>query len=209
MTLRVEQGFVGETREAIVDVKDGKLYMCYNLDRKGRPKSFTTSKDGNNDRLMIFVPDEDPREVIKTIAARSEKKWLAFRDEDANFFNGTGPAKGETIISPRFTLVGRDGVNLDRNKIVLDMLYENGREDPGSKEQFFKPRKKDPSTKLDNVKITEQIFRRFGETIIETGRAVASKKNQKGSVWDVRYTSVWVREQNQWQLVSEQQTPVK
>jgi uncharacterized protein (TIGR03067 family) len=210
MTLRIEEGFPGMTREAIVDVKDGKLLLCYNLDGKGRPKSFVTTKDGNNDRSMVFVPSDDPREAAKEIKALSEKKWLAFRDEDATFFNGS--ANSERIVSPRFTLIGRDGVSQDRNKVVLDMCYENGREEPpkvSSPEPFYKPKKKDPQNKIDSVMISEQALQRFGDSIIETGRSVATRKDQEAPVWDVRYTSVWVREKNQWRLVSEQQTPVK
>ena len=205
ITLRTEKGFVGETREAIIGLKDGKLYMVYNLDKKGRPKDFTTAKDGNNDRLMVFVPSYDPREVTKEIKALSEKKWLAFQEEDAAFFNGG-------ITGPRFTFIGRDGVSLDRYKLVLDLSFENGRQEPpkeSSPEPFYKPKKKDPKNKIDAVKISEQAFKRFGDTVIETGRSVATRKDQKEPVWDVRYTSVWTREQNQWRLVSEQHTTVR
>lgn len=209
ITLRTEKGFVGETREAIIGVKEGKLYMVYNLDKKGRPKDFTTSKEGNNDRLMVFVPSYDPRDVTKEIKALSEKKWLAFQDEDAAFFGGS--ANGGEITSPRFTFIGRDGVSLDRNKMVLDMLYENGREEVPKVggDGFYKPKKKDPKNKIDSVKVSEQALRRFGDSIIETGRSVATRKDQKEPVWDVRYTTVWTREQSKWRLVSEQHTTVR
>lgn len=201
ITLTTEKPFAGETRDAIIGVKDGKLLICYNLDTKGRPKDFVTNKEGNNDRLMAFVPSHDPREVTKEIKSLSEKKWLAFQEEDAAFF-------GEQLSSPRMTFIGRDGFGQDRYKLWLDMSFENGRGEPPPTGWVAK--KKDPSNKIDSVKISEQALKAFGDTVIETGRSVATRKDHAEPVWDVRYTSVWVRDKkNQWQLVSEQHTNAK
>ena len=200
VTLTTEKPVPGETREAIIGVKDGKLYLVYNLDKKGRPKDFTTGKEGNNDRLMVFVPSNDPREVTKEIKALSEKKWLAFRDEDAEFFNGK-------LTSPRMTFTGRDGVIQDRYKLWLDLSFENGRGEPPPTGWVAK--KKDPKAKIDSVKVSEQALKVFGDTVIETGRSVATRKDQREPVWDVRYTSVWVREKKQWLLAGEQHTAVR
>ncbi len=207
ITLTTEKPFAGETRDAIIGVKDGKLLICYNLDTKGRPKDFVTNKEGNNDRFMAFVPSDDPREVITAIKALSEKKWLAFRDEDGNFFNAPP-------VSERMTFIGRDGLLQNRGQLVTDLWFENGREEPppgvSSPEPFYKPRKKDPNNMIDAVKISEQKLRLFGDTVIETGRSLATRANQEAAVWNVRYTSVWVRDKKkQWQLMSDQHTNVK
>jgi uncharacterized protein (TIGR03067 family) len=200
ITLTTEKPVPGETREAIIGVKDGKLFMVYNLDKKARPKDFTTAKDGNNDRLMVFVPSYDPREVTKEVKALSEKKWLAFQEEDAAFFNGQ-------LTSPRMMFIGRDGFSQDRYNLWLDLSFENGRGEPPPTGWVAK--KKDPKNKIDSVKISEQTLKAFGDTVIETGRSVANRKDQKEPVWDVRYTSVWVRKNKEWQLVSEQHTTAR
>lgn len=206
ITLTTEKPVPGETREAIIGVKEGKLLICYNLDTKGRPKDFVTSTEGNNDRLMLFVPAEDPREVITAIKNNSEKKWLAFQNEDGEFFNGP-------LVNERLTFIGRDGLLQSRYQLVMDLWFENGREEPpkvSSPEPFYKPKKKDPKNKIDAVKISEQKIRIVGDTVIETGRSVATRASQKEAVWDVRYTSVWGRYgKSEWQLMSEQQTNLK
>lgn len=156
---------------------------------------------------MLFVPAEDPREVIKAIKTNSEKKWLAFRDEDVDFLVN-GP-----LLNERSTLIGRDGFVFSRSLLINDMAFENGREEPpkvSSPEPFYKPKKKDPKNKIDAVKISEQKIRIVGDTVIETGRSVATRASQEEAVWDVRYTSVWGRYgKSEWQLMSEQQTTVK
>jgi uncharacterized protein (TIGR03067 family) len=65
MNLTITKNFVGVTSEAIVDLRDGQLRLCYNLDKKGRPKAFATKEDGNNDRHMVFVKSVDPVVIRK------------------------------------------------------------------------------------------------------------------------------------------------
>jgi hypothetical protein len=73
MNLTITKGFVGETRDAIVEVRDDQLRLCYNLDKKGRPKEFAT-KDGDHDRSMIV--GDQPRLVISPRLAASRRSGV-------------------------------------------------------------------------------------------------------------------------------------
>ncbi len=67
----------------------------------------------------------------------------------------------------------------------------------------------DAANKVDEVKISEQNITMYSEAAVETGRATAIKKDVEAPVWDIRYTTTWVREDGKWYLVSEHQSPVK
>jgi hypothetical protein len=45
-----------------------------------------------------------------------------------------------------------------------------------------------------------------GETAVETGRAVGTKKDLNEPVWDVLYTATWVRKDGKWWVVNEHQS---
>ena len=67
MMLTVTKNFPGARADAIVDIRDGRLYLCYGGIGK-EPTSFTT-KEGDNNRSMVFVKSVDPAEIKKAVEA--------------------------------------------------------------------------------------------------------------------------------------------
>jgi len=184
MLLTVTRNFPGARADAIVDIRDGKLYLCYGGIGKG-PTSFTT-KEGDNNRSMVFVKSVDPAEVRKGIEAVSEKKWKTVREHKLQGII-------ELTLLSKFTFIGRDGKRLTLIENFLDFTTLWTKE----------------AKEFDAVTVSEQSIIVYGDTAIETGRAVATMKDVKEPAWDVRYTTTWVREDGKWYLASEQQTAVK
>jgi len=181
MKLTVTKNFVGAKADAIVDIRDGKLYLCYGKE----PKSFTT-KEGENNRSMVFVKAVYPGEVRKGVETVSEKKWKAVREHKLQGII-------ELTLQSKFTFIGRDGKRLMLVENFLDFATLLNKE----------------AKEFDAVAVSEQSITVYGNAAIETGRAVATKKDAKEPAWDVRYTTTWVREDGKWYLASEQQTPAK
>jgi len=176
MNLTITKGFAGESCEAIVEVRDGQLRLCYNLEKKGRPKTFET-KEGENNRSMTFVKTGDPAESQAAVQAVSEKKWKARRDQN--------PEPFMELMRLKYTRTGPSGKTRD----VGEALFEYN----------------DPKSKVGAVVVTDQQITIYGDTAVETGRATGTKKDAKTPVWDVRYTMTWVKEDGQWALVNEHQ----
>jgi uncharacterized protein (TIGR03067 family) len=181
MKLTVTKNFVGAKADAIVDIRDGKLYLCYGKE----PKSFTT-KEGENNRSMVFVKAVYPGEVRKEVEAVSEKKWMAVREHKLGGII-------ELTLQSKFSFIGRDGKRLTFVENFLDFATLLNKE----------------AKEFDAVAVSEQSITLYGDAAIETGRAVATNKDAKEPAWDVRYTTTWVREDGKWYLASEQQTAVK
>jgi len=180
MNLTITKGFVGESREAIVEVRDGQLRLCYNLDKKGRPKAFET-KEGDNNRSMTFVKSVDPADAQAAIKAASEKKWNARRDQN--------PGPFMELMRLKYTRTGPSGKTRDVGATM--------------------PEYTEPKNKVDAVVVSDQQITIYGDTAVETGRATATKKDGKAPAWDVRYTMTWVKEDGTWCLVSEHQSPAE
>jgi uncharacterized protein (TIGR03067 family) len=180
MNVTITKGFAGETRDAIVEVRDGQLRLCYNLDKKGRPKEFAT-KDGDNNRSMIFVKSVDPADAQAAIKAASDKKWNALRDQNPGAFM--------ELMRLKYTRTGPSGKTRD----VGEALFEYN----------------EPKNKVDAVVVSDQQITIYGDTAVETGRATATKKELQAPVWDIRYTLTWVKEDGRWCLVSEHQSQAK
>ena len=120
----------------------------------------------------------------RKVEAASQKRWRAVRDQD--------PAAYNTLVhDAQFNRTGPDVKRRDYSAVVFETLN-------------------DPKKKLDAVTVSEQIIAILGgETAIETGRAVGTKKDLKEPVWEVLYTATWVRKDGKWWVVNEHQTPVK
>jgi len=135
---------------------------------------------------MVFVRDVDPAEAIKAVKAASEKKWITIRDQQAKEVNDLIGPKGRCVWTKR------DGTRLDstgENWFAFVALFTT------------------KANQVDAVTISEQKITPYGDTAIETGRAVATKKDAKDPVWDVRYTTTWVQADGKWYLASEHQSP--
>ncbi len=178
MKLTVTKNFVGATASAIVDIRDGKLYLCY-----GKEPTLFTTKEGDNNRSMVFVKSVDPAEVRKGVEAVSEKKWKAVREHNLQGLI-------ELTLQSKFTFIGRDGKRLMLVENFLDLTTIWTKE----------------AKEFDTVAVSEQSIVVYGDAVVETGRAVATKKDAKEPAWDVRYTTTWVREDGKWYLASEHQT---
>jgi uncharacterized protein (TIGR03067 family) len=176
MKLTITKGFVGVTADAIVEIRDGKLLLCYGKE----PTSFVT-KEGENNRSMVFVKSVDPGIVRKEVETASEKRWQAIRDQYWDGYIAMALVK-------EFIRTGPDA----KRRTLNDLVFESS-----------------PKKKLDAVTVSDQIFRILGDTVVESGRAVGTKKDVKEPVWDVWYTTTWIREDGKWRMVNEHQSPAK
>lgn len=176
MKLTTTKGFVGFKADAIVEIRDGKLLLCYGKE----PNSFVT-KEGENNRSMVFAKSVDPGIFRKEVEAISEKRWQAIRDLDSAAYQ-------KLMLNAEFIRTGPDAKRRIWNGVVGET---------------FAP----PNKKLDAVTVSDQVVRIVGDTAVETGRAVGTRKDVKEPVWDVRYTATWVREEGKWWIVSEHQSP--
>jgi hypothetical protein len=120
----------------------------------------------------------------RKVEAASKKRWQAVRDQDPAEYN-------KLVQDAQFNRTGPDAKRRDYSAVVFETL--NG-----------------PKKKLDAVTVSDQVIVVLGgETAIETGRAVGTKKDLKEPVWDVLYTATWVRKDGKWWIVNEHQTPAK
>jgi len=127
--------------------------------------------------------DADSIEGRKVVAA-SQKRWQAVRDQDVVAYN-------TLVQDAEFNRTGPDAKRRDYSAVVFETLN-------------------DPKKKLDAVTVSDQVIVVLGgETALETGRAVGTKKDVKEPVWDVLYTATWVRKDGKWWIVNEHQTPSK
>lgn len=181
MNLTVTKNFPGAKADAIVEIRDGKLLLCYGGFGKG-PTSFVT-KEGENNRSMVFIKSIDPGILQKEVEAVSEKRWQAIRDLDSAAYQ-------KLMLNAEFIRTGPDA----KRRIWNDVVFET-----------FAP----PNKKLDAVTVSDQVVRIVGDTATETGRAVGTRKDVNEPVWDVRYTATWVREDGKWWIISEHQSPAK
>lgn len=120
----------------------------------------------------------------RKVEAASQKRWQAIRDQDVAAYN-------TLVQDAEFNRTGPDAKRRDYTAVVFETLN-------------------DPKKKLDSVTVSDQVIVVLGgETAVETGRAVGTKKDLKEPVWDVLYTATWVRKDGKWWVVNEHQTPAK
>ena len=132
---------------------------------------------------IMEKPDVDSIEGRKVEAA-SQKRWQAIRDQD--------PAAYNTLVQDaEFHRTGPDAKRRDYTAVMFETLN-------------------DPKKKLDAVTVSDQVIVVLGgETAVETGRAVGTKKDLNEPVWDVLYTATWVRKDGRWWVVNEHQIPAR
>jgi len=104
MKLTITKNFPGVTADAIVEMRDGKLLLCYGKE----PTSFVT-KEGENNRSMVFVKSVDPAEIQGEIKALSDKRW-------ASLSEGKLQILINLCLDSRFTLTNGDGKQLSLTK---------------------------------------------------------------------------------------------
>lgn len=120
----------------------------------------------------------------RKVEAASRTRWEAVRDQDVIRYN-------TLVQDAEFSRTGPDAKRRDYSAVVFETLN-------------------DPNKKLDAVTVSDQVIVVLGgETAIETGRAVGSRKSLKEPVWDVLYTATWVRKDGQWWIVNEHQSVAK
>lgn len=120
----------------------------------------------------------------RKVEAASQKRWQSICDQDLVTYN-------TLVFDAEFNRTGPDAKRRDYTAVVFETLN-------------------DPTKKLDAVTVSDQMIVVLGgETAIETGRAVGTKKDLKDPVWDVLYTATWVRKDGKWWVVNEHQTPGK
>ena len=120
----------------------------------------------------------------RKVEAASQKRWQAIREQDPVAYN-------TLVQDAEFNRTGPDAKRRDYSAVVFETLN-------------------DPNKKLEMVTVSEQVIVVLGgETAIETGRAVGTKKDLKEPVWDVLYTATWVRKDGKWWIVNEHQSPAK
>ncbi len=120
----------------------------------------------------------------RKVATASQKRWQAVRDQDVAAYN-------TVVFDAEFNRTGPDAKRRDYTAIAFETLN-------------------DPKKKLDAVTVSDLVIVVLGgETAIETGRAVGTKKGLKEPVWDVLYTATWVRKDGKWWIVNEHQSPAK
>ena len=120
----------------------------------------------------------------RKVEAASQKRWQAVRDQDVHAYN-------TLVFNAEFNRTGPDAKRRDYSAVAMETLN-------------------DPKKKLDAVTVSDQVIVVLGgETAIETGRAVGSKKDLKEPVWDVIYSATWVRKDGKWWIVNEHQSPAK
>jgi uncharacterized protein (TIGR03067 family) len=181
MKLTITKNFPGVTADAIVEIRDGKLLLCYGKE----PTSFVT-KEGENNRSMVFVKSVDPAEIQGEIKALSEKRW-------ASLSEGKLQILVNLCLDSRFTLTTGDGKQLALTKDFFEFtkLWDS------------------KANGLDRIDVTDRSYTILSDTAIETGRAEATKAGRKDAVWVVRYTTTWARDDGKWYLVGEHQSPAK
>ena len=120
----------------------------------------------------------------RKVEAASQKRWQAIRDQD--------PAAYNTLVQDaEFHRTGPDAKRRDYTAVMFETLN-------------------DPKKKLDAVTVSDQVIVVLGgETAVETGRAVGTKKDLNEPVWDVLYTATWVRKDGRWWVVNEHQIPAR
>jgi hypothetical protein len=120
----------------------------------------------------------------RKVEAASRKRWEAVRDQDFAAFH-------TLVQDAEFNRTGPDRKRRDYTAVVRETLSA-------------------PEQKLDDLTVLDQkIVVLGGETAIETGRAVGTKKDREDPVWDIDYTATWVRKDGTWWIVSEHQSPAK
>jgi len=120
----------------------------------------------------------------RKVEAASQKRWQAIRDQDLVAYN-------TLVFDAEFNRTGPDAKRRDYTAVVFETLN-------------------DPTKKLDKVTVSDQVIVVLGgETAIETGRALGSRKDLKEPVWDVLYTATWVRKDGKWWVVNEHQSPAR
>jgi len=120
----------------------------------------------------------------RNVAAASRTRWQAVRDQDLAAYN-------TLVQNAEFNRTGPDARRRDYTAVASETLT-------------------DPNKKLDAVTVSDQVIVVLGgETAIETGRAVGTKKGLDEPVWDVLYTATWVRKDGKWWVVNEHQSPAK
>lgn len=158
--LTITKNFVVAMADAIVDIRDGKLHLCYGGIGKG-PTSFTT-KAGENNRSMVFVRSVDPAETQKEVAATSEKNWNAIRDQQLQ-----GVMNLSIQNKFAWTTTAGKRISLTENFFDFTSAYNNA------------------ANKVDEVNIFEQNIIVYSESAVETGRATAIKKDIEAPIWDI------------------------
>jgi len=120
----------------------------------------------------------------RRVEAASQKRWQAIRDQDLVAYN-------TLVQDAEFNRTGPDAKRRSYTEVVRTTLT-------------------DPTEKLDAVTVMDQkIVVLGGETAIETGRVVGTKKDLTEPVLDVLYTATWARKDGKWWIVSEHQSLAK